>query len=167
MTIEHNHQSTVVKPYGECPRCDQRHDRIQADKIEELWERVKRCTCEHSPCKHTDYSERLSVSIEEIDAQREMGWPNFHPEKYCHRCGGMNVSSWYVDSDRFNAALGHPNDHEYNGIVCPGCFVQLHEEATGMHTTWKLIPDPGTPFRWTPKAEKENEEWDNDPDVLY
>ena len=89
-----------------------------------------------------------SVTLEEIDRQRELGWPDFHPEDYCHRCGGRNVPSWYVDSDRFNMAFGPPNEHPYNGIVCPGCFVDAHEEATGMRCTWELRPSPTTPFQW-------------------
>jgi hypothetical protein len=88
---------------------------------------------------------RLSVTLAEIDEQRANGWPDFHPEDYCHRCGGRNVSSWFVDSDRFNAALGPSGNHPFNGIVCPGCFVELHEAATGLHTTWKL--EPSVPFR--------------------
>ena len=99
---------------------------------------------------------RLSVTIAEMDEQRRLGWPDFHPEEFCHRCGGKNVRSWWVDSDRFNAALGHPNEHPYNGIVCPGCFVELHEMATGMQTTWKLVPDPQSAFHW-PLAEASTE----------
>lgn len=90
--------------------------------------------------------ELRSVTLAEIDDQRAKGWPDFHPEDYCHRCGGRNVPSWTVDSDRFNVALAHPNEHLYNGIVCPGCFVVLHEKVTGMRTDWRLVP--GSPFRW-------------------
>lgn len=88
-----------------------------------------------------------SVTIEEIDRQRSLGWPDFHPEDYCHRCGGKNPTSWFVDSDRWNIAFGPPDQHPYNGIVCPGCFVLLHEKATGMWTTWKLQVEAGV-FRW-------------------
>lgn len=87
-----------------------------------------------------------SVSIEEIDEQRRLGWPDFHPEDYCHRCGGRNPV-WWVDSDRFNMAFGPPEQHPYNGIVCPGCFVEAHERATGLRTVWKLTPDPTIHFR--------------------
>lgn len=87
-----------------------------------------------------------SVTLDEIDAQRALGWPDFHPEEYCHRCGGKNVWSWHVDSDRFNTAMGPPAEHQWNGIVCPGCFVELHEAATGMRCSWTLVPY--TPFRW-------------------
>lgn len=91
--------------------------------------------------------QRLSVTLAEIDEQRDKGWPDFHPEDFCHRCGGKNVRSWSVDSDRFNAALGYPNEHPYDGIVCPGCFVELHEQATGLQTVWRLAPDPTVSFR--------------------
>lgn len=92
--------------------------------------------------------ERLSVAIDEINEQRSKGWPDFHPEDFCHRCGGKNVWSWSVDSDRFNLALGEEGDRLWQGIVCPGCFVELHEEATGLRACWRLEPDPQTPFRW-------------------
>lgn len=92
--------------------------------------------------------ERLSVTLEEIDEQRAKGWPDFHPEDFCHRCGGKNVRSWYSDNDRWNTALGSlKTGVNYNGIICPGCFVQLHESATGLQITWKLIPDPQQSFR--------------------
>lgn len=82
----------------------------------------------------------MTVTPEEIERQRELGWPDFHPEDHCHRCGGVNVPAWYVDSDRFNAAF--PDDPLI--IVCPGCFVIAHEEATGLRTAWTLTPT--TPF---------------------
>jgi hypothetical protein len=86
-----------------------------------------------------------SVTLDEIDDQRGRGWPDFHPEDYCHRCGGRNIPSWFVDSDRFNAAFGSSSEHPYQGIVCPGCFVEAHEQATGLRTTWRLVIDQ--PFR--------------------
>ena len=84
------------------------------------------------------------VHPEVIKEQRSLGWPHFHPETFCHRCGGMNVRSWWVDSDRFNAAVGALG-LAYTAILCPGCFVLGHELATGMCCTWTLVP--GTPFR--------------------
>lgn len=87
--------------------------------------------------------ERLNVTLDEIARQQADGWPDFHPEDFCHRCGGRNVSSWYVDSAHFAAALGAVP--AWQGIVCPGCFVVLHERATGQQCTWKL--EPATPFR--------------------
>lgn len=84
------------------------------------------------------------VTLDEIDRQRERGWPDFHPEDYCHRCGAPNPS-WSVDSDRFNTAMGDPGSHRWQGIVCVGCFVRLHEAATGLTCTWRLVPE--TPFQ--------------------
>lgn len=65
-------------------------------------------------------------------------------ESTCERCGGNNPS-WFVDSDRFNAsvsALGLTSA----AMICPGCFVEGYEKATGMSCSWHLLP--GTPFRW-------------------
>lgn len=76
----------------------------------------------------------------EITRQRELGWPDFHPETYCHRCGGVNVPSWHVDPDLF--AMAFPDTAHL--IVCPGCFVVAHQQATGLMSSWKLVPD--TPF---------------------
>lgn len=99
----------------------------------------------------------LSVTLQEIKEQRAKGWIDFHPEDYCHRCGGKNVESWWVDSDRWQAAF--PNgDAEYNGIVCPGCFVDLHKEHTGLKCSWKLVSD--TPFRHVEEDGPPQEEWD-------
>lgn len=81
-----------------------------------------------------------SVTLAQIREQRSKGWPDFDPEDYCHRCGGRNPSSWFVDSDRFNTAFGPPMNHPYNGIVCPGCFVEAHEAATGLTVSWHLVP---------------------------
>ncbi len=91
----------------------------------------------------------FSIDISEIDRQRDLGWPDFGPEDYCHKCGGVNVPSWSVDSDRFNMAFSR--EHAYGGIVCPGCFVVAHERATGMYTTWKLVPDAMVPFQHGPR----------------
>ncbi len=63
-----------------------------------------------------------------------------HPEDTCQRCGGNNIWSWNVPSDRFNVAmiaLGLTSA----AIVCPTCFVDGHELATGMRTVWTLQPD--------------------------
>ena len=81
----------------------------------------------------------LSVTLDEIARQRTLGWPDFHAEDYCHRCGSINPS-WSVDSDRFDAAMGPYLTHRWNGIICVGCFVQLHEWATGLRCTWQLTP---------------------------
>lgn len=67
-----------------------------------------------------------------------------HPEDFCQRCGNRNVPSWFVDSDRFNAAMEALGLNSA-AIVCPRCFVVGHEKATGMSCSWHLMP--GTPFR--------------------
>lgn len=44
------------------------------------------------------------VSPEYIKAQREAGWPDMHPEDYCHRCGNRNPL-WYADRDDWLTAI--------------------------------------------------------------
>lgn len=67
-----------------------------------------------------------------------------HSEDHCQRCGAPNPS-WFVDSDRFNAAMDALGLTSAV-IVCVGCFVEGHEKATGMTCSWKIAP--ATPFRW-------------------
>lgn len=85
--------------------------------------------------------DKYRVDIKEIDYQRALGWPDFDPEDYCHRCGCRNCV-WWTDSDRFNLALGaHGVDPDWAGIICIACFVELHKEKTNLKTVWKLVPD--------------------------
>lgn len=80
------------------------------------------------------------VPPEAIVKQRRLGWPDFHPEAYCHRCGARNIHSWWVDSDRFNIAM-EALGLDRGTIVCPQCFVEGHHLATGLSTSWRLVPD--------------------------
>lgn len=73
----------------------------------------------------TDFSKVSNVRLVEIRAQRELGWPDFHPEDFCHRCGHRNISSWSVDDALWNEVL-RPGE-----IVCPQCFVGLWEALNG------------------------------------
>lgn len=75
-----------------------------------------------------------SVTPEEIQDQRAQGWPDFHPEDYCHRCGRRNFV-WFADSAQWNLAEGGPE-----GILCPTCFTDDHEKATGEACSWRLAP---------------------------
>ncbi len=82
---------------------------------------------------------RLSVHPDEIKEQRKLGWAEFHPETFCHRCGGKNVRSWFVAHEYFNSAveaLGLTSA----AIICPGCFVVGHELTSGLWCTWELVP---------------------------
>lgn len=53
----------------------------------------------------------------EIPRQREQGWPDFHPEDYCHRCGARNPV--WASSDWPELVGSHA------GILCPTCFMRL------------------------------------------
>jgi hypothetical protein len=63
-------------------------------------------------------------------------------EDKCQRCKGNNIWSWSVDSDRFNAAM-ESLGLDSGAIVCPTCFVDGHELATGLRITWTLEPLKG------------------------
>jgi hypothetical protein len=80
--------------------------------------------------------QQRTVTPEEIQRQRDLGWPDFHPEDFCHECGRPNVGSWSVDSDRWNAAVDRRT-----AILCPSCFVARWEHATGLRAHWRLVPE--------------------------
>ncbi len=82
----------------------------------------------------------LSV-IAEADAA---GWPEpgIHPEDYCHVCGHANMF-WYVDRDVWLAATSAwAAETGKQGICCPRCFADMHEQQTGEWTIWKLVRVP-------------------------
>jgi len=76
----------------------------------------------------------LSVNPESIKEQRAKGWPDWHPEDYCHHCGQRNIKPWYADSALWNQAA------EVHEILCPQCFVEAYEAATGESPIWRLAP---------------------------
>jgi hypothetical protein len=76
----------------------------------------------------------LAIDPAAITNQRVKGWPDWHPEEYCHRCGQRNITPWYVDSVYWNRAA---QAHE---ILCPQCFVEAYEESTETLPIWHLMP---------------------------
>jgi hypothetical protein len=94
-----------------------------------------------------------------------------HPEDYCHRCGGDNVS-WSAPSPLWNEVMrggdiNAPDD--YQGIICPTCFIKLCEEmgvasgfrvyATNIQAELKEETPSGR--IWNAKTWK----WDNPPNL--
>lgn len=79
---------------------------------------------------------RLADSIDPatIPDQQAQGWPDFHPEAYCHRCGRPNIG-WYADSAIWNEVHGGSGP-----IWCPVCFARAYEEKTGQQVSWRLAP---------------------------
>lgn len=62
-----------------------------------------------------------------------------HPELLCHRCGGPNCV-WVAPSPLWNAVMrgGSINGtDEFDGIVCPTCFMVLAEER-GIAQDWRF-----------------------------
>lgn len=60
-------------------------------------------------------------------------------ERFCRRCKARNIDSWFVASERWREAGFQDNE-----IVCPQCFTQAWEKATGKLVTWELSIDPLT-----------------------
>lgn len=95
---------------------------------------------------------RLGVKPEWIKRQRERGWPDMHPEDYCHRCGAPNPS-WCASSEDWQIATASwAKDTGREGICCLNCFAALYEQATGKRITW--IP---TPWRGSWEAHRADE----------
>jgi hypothetical protein len=73
---------------------------------------------------------KVRITQAELDSQRRKGWPDFHPEDFCHRCGGPNIS-WSVDSEAWNSVMRPVCETgRWSEIICPICFVEL---AGGVH----------------------------------
>jgi hypothetical protein len=96
----------------------------------------------------TQDADYVRVTPFEIASQRAAGWPDFHPEDYCHRCGCRNPI-WYADSQLWNEVMGGDRDEEVAGIVCPTCFADLAKErflgSKWKITGWRMLPDWGRP----------------------
>lgn len=95
-------------------------------------------------------SERPVIAADRIDPtiipkQRAAGWPDFHPERYCHRCGNRNPV-WTADADLWaivsRAYLGHES---HAGIVCPMCADELYTIATGKKSFWLFVRETVEP----------------------
>ena len=81
-----------------------------------------------------------SVLPDEIVRQRSLGWPDFHPEDFCHRCGQRNMS-WFTDYETFQSVGG---DSFGGGIICPSCLATLHVANGAFEGTWEFRPSVGT-----------------------
>lgn len=77
-----------------------------------------------------------SVTLDTIERQRENGWPDFHPEDFCHRCGRRNPV-WVTDAGEWEFATGHMPRGVLT-ILCPSCFAAAHEAAGGERVCWEL-----------------------------
>lgn len=80
----------------------------------------------------------MGVDVAWIEEQRALGWPDMHPEDWCHKCGGRNpkwcasAEDWKVATAAWAAETGR------EGICCPACFANMFEQATGESPVWIL-----------------------------
>jgi len=68
-----------------------------------------------------------AVPLPVIAEQRARGWPDLHPEDFCHRCGHRNLS-WYVDSALWVEAWAQA-EPGIQSVLCPQCFAELWEKV--------------------------------------
>jgi hypothetical protein len=84
-----------------------------------------------------------AVLPEEIVRQRQLGWPDMHPEDFCHRCGRRNPV-WYTSPTVWNAVTeARRRETGRDSVLCPSCFVELHEQQFGVQQgfLWGLSLD--------------------------
>lgn len=80
------------------------------------------------------------VTPEQIVAQRSLGWPDFHPEDFCHRCGRPNMH-WWTDADEWVLATRNL-ERGVVAILCPSCFGELWAAESGLPMRhWHITPD--------------------------
>lgn len=70
--------------------------------------------------------------------QREAGWPDIHPEDYCHKCGTRNMLWFACRDDWLTATTAWAEETGREGICCPQCFADMHKEATGVDIIWEI-----------------------------
>ena len=82
---------------------------------------------------------RKVVDPEWIKQQRELGWPDMHPEDFCHRCGAKNPT-WYVDTREqwLDATKEWSESTGREGICCPTCILEMYEETHPGYYTLKI-----------------------------
>lgn len=74
------------------------------------------------------------VDPEWIKEQRNLGWPDMHPEDFCHKCGAPNpnwsapMAEWLIATEKWRTETGK------EGICCPKCFQDMYSEAVGTKT---------------------------------
>lgn len=76
-----------------------------------------------------------SVPLHAIADQRAKGWPDFHPEDFCHICGQRNPV-WHAQDDAWEAVHPEAVGSDGGGICCPSCFAVAYWRATGKHPVW-------------------------------
>jgi len=77
-----------------------------------------------------------------VAEQRSAGWPDMHPEDFCHKCGTRNMSwatatrdDWLTATSAWAAETGR------EGICCPQCFADMYDDQTGQKACWILTRD--------------------------
>jgi hypothetical protein len=92
-----------------------------------------------------EFSGVFRVTQAILDAQRVLRWPDMHPEDFCHRCYGRNIS-WWTDSDVWNLIMrpdGPDSPWLWHEIICPQCFAELVETRFPL-VAWHVYMDENT-----------------------
>lgn len=96
---------------------------------------------------------REHVDPKYIKKQRSLGWPDIHPEDYCHICGQAN-EIWYVDHNIWQIVTAEwQAETGREGICCMPCFCDMMKEKAGQQVAVELRIDTEYLFRKLPHME--------------
>lgn len=89
-------------------------------------------------CENCSYIARIRSGLKSKESnvdplyiveQRESGWPDIHPEDYCHMCGRENPL-WYAERDAWQQATKKWSEITgQEGICCPTCFLKMFSDV--------------------------------------
>ena len=84
----------------------------------------------------------IRIDPDEIKRQRLLGWPDLHPEDYCHKCG-VAFESWFTDRETWlTATSAWAAETGREGICCVTCFTEMFKTVTGREVVWSLTVHP-------------------------
>lgn len=96
---------------------------------------------------------RTHVDPDYIKEQRVLGWPDIHPEDYCHICGQAN-EIWYIDHNVWHIVTADwQTETGREGICCMSCFCDIMKEKAGQQVAVELRIDAEYLFRKLPHME--------------
>ena len=82
----------------------------------------------------------MGVSPNYIEYQRKLGWPDIHPEDYCHRCG-VEFDPWYTErSTWLDGTRQWSAETGREGICCMTCFTEMYRKE-GKYVQWHLVAE--------------------------
>lgn len=102
-----------------------------------------------------DRGHPVCVTLDELEAQHENRWRDFHPERFCHRCGNANVD-WATSPETWDPVMRPDERWWWHEIVCIPCFIELAERHHGP-SCWRVTRDPHTGIEWLSEIKEDGQ----------